>query len=340
MLGLLERTRTRGGVVHPLLHRLRQRPGQLVSADQAPAAAALALPQALAPLPEVSDRRALRDVFDVFITGSKRATWYTDWAQRTLSPLTWARRHQRGLSPDGRRRWPTVRCCAATATAKGHRVWPGAVRAPGHTADGRRALPRLRPARRPWRPTPRPIWIGRPCLSFQCAGRYAPDDDFGQHYYRAIYERGHVERIFPHEHTGLLDRNVREDVETQFKQQDRADAANLLTATPTLELGIDIGDLSATMACSVPPATANYLQRIGRAGRKTGNSLILALANASAARPLLLRRAAGDDRRRHHAPWLLPQCGRHARTPVPGLLPGRLGRELAPACARCPATSS
>ena len=89
-----------------------------------------------------------------------------------------------------------------------------------------------------------------------------------------------MERIFAHEHTGLLRRETREKVEKQFKQQTRADATNLLTATPTLELGIDIGDLSSTMACSVPPAPTNYLQRIGRAGRKTGNSLILILANA------------------------------------------------------------
>ena len=117
-------------------------------------------------------------------------------------------------------------------------------------------------------------------MSYRCAGKYGTDPDFGQRYYRRIYERGQVERIFPHEHTGLLSRKNREAVEAGFKHRDRADAPNLLTATPTLELGIDIGDLSATMACSVPPATANYLQRIGRAGRETGNSLILTLANA------------------------------------------------------------
>ena len=43
--------------------------------------------------------------------------------------------------------------------------------------------------------------------------------------------------------------------------------------------GIDVGDLSSTMVCSVPPTPTNYLQRIGRAGRATGNALILALAN-------------------------------------------------------------
>ncbi|MEN8168573.1 MAG: Zn-binding domain-containing protein, partial [Pseudomonadota bacterium] len=53
---------------------------------------------------------------------------------------------------------------------------------------------------------------------------------------------------------------------------------NLLSATSTLEMGIDIGDLSSLLLCSVPPAQANYLQRIGRAGRRDGNAFSLTLA--------------------------------------------------------------
>ncbi|MCK5232619.1 MAG: DUF1998 domain-containing protein, partial [Desulfobulbaceae bacterium] len=55
---------------------------------------------------------------------------------------------------------------------------------------------------------------------------------------------------------------------------------NLLSCTPTLEMGIDIGDLSSLILCSVPPAQANYIQRIGRAGRRDGNALNLTVANA------------------------------------------------------------
>ncbi len=43
-------------------------------------------------------------------------------------------------------------------------------------------------------------------------------------------------------------------------------------------MGIDIGDLSATIQTRVPPRPANYLQRIGRSGRKSGSALNLTVA--------------------------------------------------------------
>src|SRR5262249_51351386 len=52
------------------------------------------------------------------------------------------------------------------------------------------------------------------------------------------------------------------------------------SATPTLEMGIDIGDLSTLLLCAVPPEEANYIQRIGRTGRRDGNSLNLTIATA------------------------------------------------------------
>lgn len=90
------------------------------------------------------------------------------------------------------------------------------------------------------------------------------------------------ERIFASEHTGLLERDDRETLEREFNKKDRHPwDPNLLSCTPTLEMGIDIGDLSSIILCSVPPAQANYLQRIGRAGRFTGNSLNYTVANAN-----------------------------------------------------------
>lgn len=46
-------------------------------------------------------------------------------------------------------------------------------------------------------------------------------------------------------------------------------------------MGIDVGDLSTVLLCSVPPAQANYLQRIGRAGRKDGNALNITVAEGN-----------------------------------------------------------
>lgn len=123
-------------------------------------------------------------------------------------------------------------------------------------------------------------WHGASCLRFHCGGKYN-EEPTRIDYYGKLYAKGDIERIFTAEHTGLLSRDDREELEKRFKSDKRNPwDPNLLSCTPTLELGIDIGDLSSLILCSVPPNQANYIQRIGRAGRRDGNSLNITVANA------------------------------------------------------------
>lgn len=127
------------------------------------------------------------------------------------------------------------------------------------------------------------IWNGASCQRTNCAGVIWPDEDVETNYYGRLYSTGDLARINAHEHTGLLERPDREKIEIDFKRGKDSHAIwdpNVLSCTPTMEMGIDIGDLSTVILCSMPPAQSQFLQRAGRAGRKDGNALTLAIANA------------------------------------------------------------
>ncbi|MCP4656503.1 MAG: helicase, partial [bacterium] len=128
------------------------------------------------------------------------------------------------------------------------------------------------------------IWKSSPSLEYRARPNSAYREAAAKPrhlYYQRRYRRGALRRVMAFEHTGLLRTADREDVERRFAATDgkHADDPNVLTCTSTLEMGIDIGDLSSTMLCAIPPSTASYIQRIGRAGRATGTSLIVSVVN-------------------------------------------------------------
>lgn len=125
------------------------------------------------------------------------------------------------------------------------------------------------------------MWNGTPCMRMRCTGTLQMVDPEAVNFYRSMYQTHRIRRIVSHEHTGLLDREEREAVEAQFKSGKSPIDPNILACTPTLELGIDIGDLSTVALASLPRSTASYLQRVGRAGRSTGNAFVMAAVPSS-----------------------------------------------------------
>ncbi|MGO2865757.1 MAG: DEAD/DEAH box helicase [Corynebacterium casei] len=120
-----------------------------------------------------------------------------------------------------------------------------------------------------------------PCFTPGCIGHLRPED-IEDNYYRRLYSSTQPRTVVAREHTGLLEKDVRLKLEQSFRGDSensaaQPDAPNVLVATPTLEMGIDIGDLSTVMLASLPTSVASYIQRVGRAGRLSGNSLVLAI---------------------------------------------------------------
>lgn len=117
--------------------------------------------------------------------------------------------------------------------------------------------------------------IGGICPHWRCIGTLEPfTPEAAENYYVHTYMHKNPFRMISKEHSAQLSGTRRRQIELEFKSR----KTDVLVCTPTMELGVDIGDLPSVFMRNVPPGPANYAQRSGRAGRKERISLINAFA--------------------------------------------------------------
>lgn len=217
--------------------------------------------------------------FEAVIRPDSRHSWCEDWASRIFAPTSLLLKEQLIEILHSALDSLVTAELLESRNANGGRVWGIPLGALHLGSEG--TVLRCDRCSHPFTASPpeQPSLEGMRCLNLGCIGHYHPDPNTGLAYYRQIYQQGEVARIVAAEHTGLLTRTNRETLEKRFIESTRRCDPNLISATSTLEMGIDIGDLSTVFLSSVPPGTANFQQRIGRAGRRDGNALVSVIAN-------------------------------------------------------------
>lgn len=102
---------------------------------------------------------------------------------------------------------------------------------------------------------------------------YKPSIQAPNKYFQGFYQTNFnsIKPIEGREHTGQINNEKRKLREEEFREG----KIGALFCSPTMELGIDISDLSIVHLRNVPPSPANYAQRSGRAGRSGQAALVL-----------------------------------------------------------------
>ena len=87
-------------------------------------------------------------------------------------------------------------------------------------------------------------------------------------FYKNIFADSRIIPMVAREHTAQLS----SDTAGQYQKDFEEGKINVLSCSTTFEMGVDIGELEATFQRNVPPETSNYIQRAGRAGRRTASA--------------------------------------------------------------------
>lgn len=109
------------------------------------------------------------------------------------------------------------------------------------------------------------------CPTFRCKGKLVacePAKDLSRNHYRKLYTNTLPLTMYTHEHTAQLTTDKAAEIQKLFSDGE----INILSCSTTFELGVDVGDLETVFMRNVPPTAANYIQRAGRAGRRTSST--------------------------------------------------------------------
>jgi ATP-dependent helicase YprA (DUF1998 family) len=109
------------------------------------------------------------------------------------------------------------------------------------------------------------------CPTLGCMGHLGPARTDDDEHYRALYRQTKPVSLTAREHTAQWTGLEASDIQQRFL----AGEVNVLSCSTTFELGVDVGALSAVLLRNMPPSTASYIQRAGRAGRRSDTAALV-----------------------------------------------------------------